>query len=152
SLKLFAWGRHVKRVGTGEDEAVALCWIVQRELLGDGAALRVAKYRSGGGIQLLEQPCEVSRQVLNRVAGRKPSAPAMASQVRHDHTMSGREAVKHWREHLTSDHEPMHEQERRTRANLCEIEGSCRHKGRTHDGYLQYATRVRRCLHQPSDN
>ena len=92
--------RHVEGIGANEYEAVASPGIVQGQLLGDRAAMRVAKHGRRLDGEIVEQTCQVRCQQRGRVRRRKSPALPVAAQIRNDQAMPGGETLEHWVEHL----------------------------------------------------
>src|SRR5436309_413755 len=71
---------------------------------------------------MIEQARQVGRELRGSIRRRKSPAPPISTQVGNDHAMSARKMPDDRLEHLAGDHQPMHEQERRSRSSLGEVE------------------------------
>ena len=94
--------------------------MAQARVKGNRTALRVAEHRSRVDAQMVEQARQVRCKLRSRIRRRKSPTPPVTAQVRNDHAMSGCKMPDYRLEHLAGDHQPVHEQERRSRAVLRE--------------------------------
>ena len=122
AFKFLAKCRHVVGIRASEHEVAASPGVVEDQLLGNCAALRVAEHGGRVNAQMVEQICQVRGKLRSVIRRWKSLAPPVAAQVGNDHAMSGREMLDHWLEHLATDHQSMHEQEGRPRSALAEVE------------------------------
>src|SRR5215469_10832630 len=85
--------RHVEGIGAWEHEAVASRGVVENQLLGNCAAMRVSEHSSRVDAKMVEQARQVRRELRSCIRRRKSPTPPVATQVGNDHPMSGCEVL-----------------------------------------------------------
>ena len=73
-------------------------------------------------MQVLKQIGKVGRELRDRVRGRKPPTPPVATQVGNNDAISGRKVLNERFEHLAGDHQAMNQQEWRPCSPLGKME------------------------------
>jgi hypothetical protein len=103
--------------------------IIACELLGDGAALRVAQDMGRIEVQIIQELRQIAGKLLHTIGSLKCAAAPMPAQIWHNDAVAPFQGGQHALIHRSADHQAVDEQERWTSARLLDEQRCCNRRG-----------------------